>query len=148
VNSSFDESLARFHRFLEGNGYPREIVWLTAYDVIVTSKPFINIRVPSHDHDNERHARELFELGTTERRGVLFDTVCDGGNITYCYAWVPLDSAEAERSLMSRGLKLSVKTGPGRIRAEVVKNWLQWIILKIWYRKYRGLRDELFHIER
>lgn len=38
MSTTFDESLARFQQFLETNGFPGKVVWITPNDLIVTGK--------------------------------------------------------------------------------------------------------------
>jgi hypothetical protein len=144
VSTEFDESLAKFQQFLETNGYPREVVWVTPDDLIVTGERLIYIRVPVSSK-NEVQARTLFEQGTTRQMGVLFDTICVGGNETFCCAWVPPDEDQAERALMPKQLKLSAKVD--KVGGTPVRSRLQWFLLRLRYWKYQNLKNSLFWIE-
>jgi hypothetical protein len=143
MSSSFDESLVEFQRFLERNGYPREVIWVTPRDVLVSREPLIYVRVPV-PRDNELHVRRLFDLGITQQTGVLFDTVCEGEGVTFSYAWVPCDDLEAEEALMPKGLKMSAKTGASRMTAKAVRSNMQWLYLWLKYRKEQKLKSHLF----
>lgn len=121
MNSSFNEALVGFQQFLEKNRYPREVVWVRPDDVLVSSKPVIYVKVPVPG-DNQQSVRKLFELGISQRKGVLFDTLCEGDGVTFSYAWVPRDESEAEQALMPEGLKMSAKTGASRMTGRVVRS--------------------------
>jgi len=143
MGPSFDESVAKYKRFLEENGYPSHVVWVMPEDVLVSSGPVIYVRVPVSE-SNEEFVRHLFDLGISQEKGVLFDTVCDGDGITFSYAWVPRDGAEAEESMMPKGLKLSAKTGASRVRGRAVKSRLQWAYLQMKNRRHQTMKEQLF----
>jgi hypothetical protein len=81
---AFRQSIIRFARFLEANGYPGRVVWVRQNDLLMTGHNEISVKVPLPT-DNERHAQTLFEAGMREQMGVLFATLCKGDTVTYCY---------------------------------------------------------------
>jgi hypothetical protein len=143
MGSSFDESVAEYRNFLEKNGYPSHVIWVTPEDVLVSSGPVIYVRVPVSE-SNEKSVRQLFDLGISQERGVLFDTLCDGDGLTFSYAWVPRDGAEAEESLMPKGLKLSAKTGASRVPGRTVGSRLRWAYLQMKNRRHQRMKEQMF----
>jgi len=87
----------------------------------------------------------LFEQGTRQQKGVLFDTICVGHRESFCYAWVPRDVDQAQPAMMSNGLKLSVKTN--KIPGIKIRSWFFWLVLRTRYWKYQELKKGLFWIE-
>jgi hypothetical protein len=144
VSATFDESVTQFQDFLQNNGYSREVVWITPRDVILTRKRLIYVKFPV-PRDNERFVRELFELGTTNRRGILFETICSAANIAFCRAWVPANDSERHRFLMPEGLKMSAHTC--RVAAFTVQNGLHWLFLQLRYANHQALKRVLFNLD-
>ncbi len=136
VDATFEDSLSRFQQFIEKQGYPREVVWIACDDLIVTGKGFFYVRVPDV-RESEIQARMLFEQGTRQQKGVLFDTICVGHRESFCYAWVPRDVDQAQRAMMSNGLKLSVKTN--KIPGIKIRSWFYWLVLRTRY--WRSIRS-------
>ena len=143
MSPSFDESLARYKQFLGENGYPREVVWVTPDDVLLSSSPVIFVKLPVPE-SNEQSVRHLFDLGISQQKGVLFDTLCEGNGVTFSYAWVPSDDSEAEEHLMPKGLKLSARTGTSRMLGRAVGSRLRWSYLQLKYRGQQNMKGQLF----
>jgi len=143
MGPSFDESVTKYKQFLEEHGYSRDVVWVKPDDVLVSGGPVIYVKVPV-SRSNEESVRTLFDLGMSQERGVLFDTLCDGDGITFSYAWVPRDDAEAEEYLMPKGLKLSAKTGASRIPGKAVGSHLRWSYLQLKYRGQQSRKEQMF----
>ena len=147
ASTTFEDSVARFRRFLEDNGYPGEIVWTSPDDLVVAGKRLMYVRVPT-ERENEFRSRRLFEQGTTQEKRILFDAICADDVQTFCRAWVPRDQDQAQRALMPKGLKLSANVH--RMPGLRVRNGLHWCLLQIRHRKHRKHRkqkDNLFWIE-
>jgi len=119
LNPTFEESLQKFQKFLENNWYPREVVWVTPDDVLIGNGPTVYVKTPI-PAKSKMLARQLFEIGIAQQNGVLFDTLCQSDGMTFCYAWVPASNEEADRSLMSNGLKLAARTGSSKLPARIV----------------------------
>ena len=126
---SFEDSLSEFREFLQKNDYPEKVEWVEPGDVLLSGRRLIYVRVPVPEM-NEQRVRQQFDLSQGSHRGILFGTICAIGDTTYAYAWMPRDAAEAERSLMSNGLKMSAKTGLGKVPGKAVHNRLWWTYLQ------------------
>jgi hypothetical protein len=142
-DANFEESVARYEKFLKENGYPPRVVWVRWRDVLLTGRRQIFVRTPVPT-TNEGLARTAFNDGIAKKLGILFATVCEMDGVTCCRAWVPADEDEAERSLMPEGLKLSVTTGESRLYGKAVTNRIGWFWLKLKYRQCQHLKDFLF----
>jgi hypothetical protein len=143
MSSRFDESFAKFQLFLKDHGYPTNVVWVTPNDILVSGRPEIYVKVPV-PKANEQSVRQLFDLGMSQERGVLFDTICEDKDATFSYAWMPRNDAEAAESLMPKGLKLSAKTGSSRVPARAVASRLRWAYLQMKYRRQQNMKPQLF----
>jgi|HubBroStandDraft_1064217.scaffolds.fasta_scaffold69675_2 hypothetical protein len=143
MGPSFDESLAKYKQFLVENGYSSDVVWVIPDDVLVSSGPVIYVRMPVSG-SNEESVRRLFDLGMSQKKGVLFDTLCDGDGVTFSYAWVPRDNADAQESLMPKGLKLSAKTGTSRVPGRAVGSRLRWLYLQLKCRGQQTIKEQMF----
>lgn len=141
--ASFEDSVSEFREFLRKNDYPEKVAWVEPGDVLLSGFRLIYVRVPI-PRTNEQHVRQLFDLSQSSYIGILFGTICAIKDTTYANAWMPRDAGEAERRLMSDGLKMSAKTGIGRIPGETVRSLLRWsyLRLKLWRRQRQ--KDQLF----
>ena len=142
---TFEESVTQLRHFLQSNGYSGEVAWVTPRDVILTRKRLMYVKVPV-PLDNARLVRELFELGTTGKRGILFETVCCTSNVTFCHAWVPTNDSERQRFLVPEGLKMSAHTC--KLAAREVSDGLQWFLLRLRYAKDQALKLGLFNLNK
>jgi hypothetical protein len=143
VQSSFEESVARFQQFLKEVGYPTTVLWVKPDDVILTDRRLIYVK-QSVSKKNESDAQQAYGLGINRKLGVLFCALCSTDEITYAYVWVPTDELDAQRALMPRDLKLSAATGADRIRGMVVRSRLLSACLSMRYRSKQKWKDQLF----
>ena len=145
MRQTFEESLLKFQNFLENSGYPREVAWVTPEDVLIASGPLIYVRIPVAK-GNVAFVRQLFESGIDQQKRVLFDTLCEAGGISFCYAWMPRSAQQAEEALMPKGLKLSVRTSVSKLPARTVRSGVRWSYLRLRFwklqRRKRGLFQE------
>jgi hypothetical protein len=143
VNSSFDQALVEFGRFLSKNGYPEEVRWLLPEDVLLSDRRHIHVKVPVPS-TNETRARELYDLSVSQGIGIPFGTICMIDDTTYAYAWSPRDSEEAELRLMGNGLKMSLHLEDSKVAGETVSHMLRWLYLRLRLRRKQAHRAELF----
>jgi hypothetical protein len=103
----FDEALSRFRAFLGSQGWPTEIVWARAGDVIRDSSEVVSIVRRESGADSE--ARKTFEDGLGVGLGVSFEAVCTLADETVAVVAFPADSREAELLMYPSdgGLKMS-----------------------------------------
>jgi hypothetical protein len=144
-NATFEESLEQFRQFLANNHYPRNIVWLTADDIIITSRGvrYVRVVLPTQ---RECTVRRSFEAGLVQQRGVVFEAVCEEDAVTFCRAWSPRNRAEAQQLLVGTGLRLSVPTDSSKAPGRSVKSRLLWWFLKLKYARNKSLRKRLFNL--
>jgi hypothetical protein len=140
---SFDEALSKFREFLEGNGYGKDVVWVTSDDVLLSTRRLVYVKVPA-PASNEKNVRQLFDSGVAQGMGILLDTVCECGGTTFSYAWVPRHRSEAQQALMPSGLKMSAQTGSSRVAAKTVKSTLRWSLLRFRYLGQQRFKSTLF----
>jgi hypothetical protein len=129
VASSFEDSLSEFREFLQKNDYPEKLAWVEPGDVLLSGRRLIYVRVPVPEI-NEQRVRRQFDLSQNSHKGILFGTICAIEDTTYAYVWMPHDATEAERNLMSDGLKMSAKTGLGKVPGRAVHSRLWWAYLQ------------------
>jgi hypothetical protein len=128
----------KFCRFLGKNGYPEKVVWVTARDILLSGRRLFYVKVPVPD-SNENGVRQLFEAGASEEWGILLDTICETKDATYAFAWSPRNAREAERNLMHKGVKMSVRPREAKVPCEPVRSRLRWSYLQ-W--KHRGRQQQ------
>jgi len=145
MHETFEAAIVKFRNFLLTNNCSPEILWVSSKEVAFPPKHFVYVKspVPAANLDL---ARESYESGMAQNRGVLFSTVCEMKDATCCFVWFPKDQDEAERYLMPAdgSLKMSVRTDSPRIRGKIVKNSLRWKLLQMAYRKRAALFDPRF----
>jgi hypothetical protein len=143
VDTSFEDSLLEFREFLQRNAYPGKVTWVEPDDVLLSGRRLIYVRA-SVPRTNEEHVRQLFDLSRTRNTGILFETICAVEDTTYAYAWAPSDAVEAGRRLMSNGLKMSAKTGLGKVPGKAVRSRLRWAYLRWALKGRQRNKGELF----
>jgi hypothetical protein len=143
LSLSFDASLTKYRKFLGKNGYSPNTVWITPHDVLVCDRPLVYVKMPVPE-ENEESAQRLFEFGISEKKGVLFETVCASIDTTFIQAWVPRDDSEAEQYQMPRDLKMSAVVGASRLPARIVESRWLWWLLGHRDRKLQSLKHQLF----
>jgi len=117
----FDESLASFLRFVGGEGFSTELVWVFREDVTNCIRDhWVRVPVPA---GNASLARDYFEYGRGEGRGVTLEVLCRLGGRSACFVWVPEDE-EAASYAMQGPLKLKVPMQP--VEARAVRSALRW----------------------
>ena len=109
---SFSEASSRFLDFLEGNGFPGEVLWLFREDVMVTDRGQLWIRLPIPE-ENLRLAQAAYDRGCAKGPGVKLEVFCVISSAVSCaFVSVPCDQRTAELDQI-QGLKMSV---PERVR--------------------------------
>jgi hypothetical protein len=141
--ASFEDSILEFREFLGKNDYPEKVAWLEPRDVLLSGRRLIYVRAPVPE-TNEQRVRQLFDLSQSNHSGILFETICAIMDTTYAYAWMPSDAAEARHRLMGDGLKMSVKTGLGKVPGKAVHSRLWWTYLQLALRGKQQNKDQLF----
>jgi hypothetical protein len=115
MSLSFEESCSRYRDFIAENGYPRDLVWITQKDVLLSGKRFLYVRLPIPE-SNREHARALFDAAMKEQSGVSFRKVCETEHATLCSVWVPADGSERQYAMCSqKDLKMSAANGESRV---------------------------------
>jgi hypothetical protein len=122
-NASFEEAVIAFQTFLEKCERSQRIAWVGSEDVLLTGKRFMYVRTPIAQSQAAK-ARETYEQGLKQGRGVRLETLCELNGITCCHVWVPQDEVDAAQSMMGKALHLSVRTD--RIIGKPVQGDLRW----------------------
>jgi hypothetical protein len=142
MTSTFEESCARFRKFLGGNGYPVDLIWIAPPDLLAGDRLFY-VRLPVPDINVQR-VRECFENAMEQQSGIVFTTVCELGSATCCRVWVPADEDERERAMCPRDLKLCAQSGNSRIRGQGVRSRFKWEYLRFRHRDQQALISDFF----
>ena len=142
---SFGATVARFQEFLGQNQYSENILWLTPEDLLLSGKQSVYVRVPI-PAANEMKARNLYDEGVANGRGLLVSTICEMEGSTCCYVWYPRSQEEEPLGLWPHdgSVKLSAKIETSRIPGRPVKSRLLWAFLKLRNRKKQNLKEFLF----
>lgn len=127
----FDESLAAFHRFVGGEQFSTDLAWVFREDVTNCVHDYW-VRVPVPE-GNAALARDYFEWGRAQGRGVTLEVLCRVGGRSACFVWVPEDD-EAASYAMQGPLKLKAPTHP--VEASQVRSGLAWR-WRCWYHRWR-----------
>jgi hypothetical protein len=142
MTSTFEESCARFQKFLGSNGYPADLIWVTAQDLLAGDR-LLYVRLPVPDVNVQR-VREVFENAMEQQSGIVFTTVCELDSATCCRAWVPADDDERERAMCPRDLKISALTGNSRICGQGVRSRFKREYLRFRHRDRQALMSDFF----
>jgi hypothetical protein len=134
VETTFEQSCARFSSFLKNNGYPDELIWITPQDILFTNRRLLYVKFPIPRRNLEQvHA--LFDKAMKEQSGISFSTACELDRFTCCKAWVPANDDERMRAMCSRDVKLSAATGNSRMPGKAVRSDLVWRYLRMRYKQ-------------
>jgi hypothetical protein len=142
---TFEAAENRYRRFLVENGYPPQIIWVRSQNVVFPGKRFVYVKFPI-PAENLARARETYESGITQQRGVLFSSLCELEEATCCFVWFPKDRDEAARYLMPAdgSLKMSALIDLARVPGRVIRTSLAWKILQLRHGKRTIMRDLQF----
>ena len=135
---TLDAAEQRFAQFLVRNGYPADVRWLVADNVVVDKRRRCWIR-----EDNERASAEAnrrYLAGLERNLGIALRAVCCSGAMTFATVFIPVDDLDAQYQLMGRCLKISCPTET--IQASIVKNPIRWFFLKLRY----GRQSEMLEL--
>jgi hypothetical protein len=86
----------------------------------------------------------LFEAGASEEWGILLDTICETKDAAYAFAWSPRNAREAERNLMHKGVKMSVRPREAKVPGKAVRSRLWWSYLQYKLREKQQQKHLLF----
>ena len=123
----FDDALPSFAEFLASQGFRTSPVWVFREDVISSSRScWIRLPLPV---DHQAFAREYFEWGRAQGRGVTLEALGRMNDQTVCFVWVPEDDESASYA-MQGPLKFKVPVEPIEttgIRSRLRWRWLLWL---------------------
>ena len=141
---NFDEAVANFRAFLERNGYPPDVIWVTEKNVLVAPSRLIYVRSPI-PRESAAAARCTFETGISGL-GVWLNTICASQHTSYCNAWTPNDADQAARAMIrARAVKMSASTSHSE--AIAVQSGGKWLLLRFKLRRHQRFRASLFNFE-
>jgi len=142
---TFEAAENRYRRFLSENGYAPKIIWVRSQNVVFPGRRYVYVKFPIPT-ENLAQARETYESGMAQKRGVLFSSLCELEEATCCFVWFPKDRDEAARYLMPAdgSLKMSALIDLARVPGRVIRNSLAWRIVRLRHGKRTLMRDPLF----
>ncbi len=106
---SFAEAVEQLRSFLIAQDWPTEIAWLRA--AAVTTRDQLVVVNPNRLLELQA-ASLAYCAGMSRGLGVLLAGLAHDASRSYCYVWTPESEADAEASMISAGLKLSLVTQP------------------------------------
>jgi hypothetical protein len=142
MEDDFDDAVLRFKAFLENNGFPSCITWLTDADILLTGSKVIYMRHPD-EKSTEKEARKAFKQGLARGNGVLIKRLFSKDDKTYSFVWCPENQTEAEYALLPREIKFSVITSQV-FKMVVVQDEEEWLHLADQYSPEQSQRMQLF----
>jgi hypothetical protein len=123
----FDEAVSQLRAFLEGQGWPTEVVWRSRDDIARATNGDIYVRRRAKGRALEL-ARKHYERGRRQGVGVALEVRCQIEGAACASVFWTADPVVAESFMMpDRGLKLSVATT--RRGARVVGALMFWLAL-------------------
>jgi len=133
----FAETLASFRHFLEQQGVPRNIVWVSPEQTIYLSREW---KVFEGEGIAESTVSALYQAAWAADLGMQLGVLCADDDNSYCYFYAPADSVDAEYTLLGSGcIKLMVPVGVPRA-STIERGWLaRWYQLKEWkFKKWKN----------
>jgi hypothetical protein len=111
----------------------------------VSGKRSVFVRVPI-PVTNEMKARDAYDKGVANGRGLLMSTICEMDGSTCCYVWYPRRQEKEPQGLwpLDGTVKLSAKTGMSKILGKPIMSRLIWAFLKLQNRRKQDLKQLLF----
>jgi hypothetical protein len=97
-DTSFDDAQVVFKEFLQKQGHSGCLLWLFREDVISDKGKYF-IKIPKAT-ENERRAKECYELGRRRGFGVALHGFCLLDNCICCYIQLPEDDLDSQYKLM------------------------------------------------
>lgn len=138
---TFEAEVFRFQEFLRANRWSERIVWIQPQDLLLTGKQFCYLKMPV-PKSRDTAARQAFDKGIQEGRGVLLASRLELQGTSYCYIWVPANDDEAMRALMPAGVKLSIPND--RVPVRLIRNRLLWWWLTFRLKQKQSNKEWLF----
>jgi hypothetical protein len=139
AQTSFDEAVGEFKKFLAENNIPSEILWLFKEDVFSRNVEFhaldFWLKLPLPE-ENEKLAEKHYEIGRQKNFGLGLSAfaLCEGK--VCCAVVIPKDKEDSEYMLMSpEYLKFSCVIGMPVARA--VRSSLRWKLFRLLPFKYK-----------
>lgn len=115
-----------FRQFVGREGFSTNLVWVFSEDVTSCVRDYwVRVPVPAA---NEALAREYFEYGRQQGRGVTLEVLCRLGGLSACFVGVPEDDETASYA-MQGPLKLKVPVSPveaSAVRWGMAWRWRRW----------------------
>jgi hypothetical protein len=117
IKESFEEASQGLVECLRRRGHPDHVVWIFQEELTSFRRQvFVH---PSPHETNRELARQLFNFGVGQGRGLKLKAVGFANHRAYSYVWVPADDIDANQS-MTNGLHFNVgleshDTGRGRV---------------------------------
>jgi hypothetical protein len=130
---SFEAAMKEFVRFIVGQGFPPNLLWINRTDVVASKRrgrgaEFVWKGDPTQ---RERQARAEYQRAAARHTGVAFEARSRTKRWTICRVYVPVDDRDAElRMIPKTGAKYSAADRP--LPTVLVENGLRWSLLNLW----------------
>jgi hypothetical protein len=139
----FETAERRFQAFLQSLGRHGRIHWVFPEDGVCLNR-ILYLRGREESATRAEAARE-YERARAGGLPVELSTLGYGNRETFAFIFSPHDRKEAQKSLLSEGLKLSAVSGDPTCR--VIRNRLLWALLWWLGQRKRPYVNFLFHRE-
>ncbi len=130
---AFDEAIAKFQGFLEGEGLPREIVWVAPEHTIFCRREW---KIFEGEGVKESEVRSAYDAARqADFLGIELGVLCSDRDFTYCYLYIPADEYTASRKLLAN--TTTKFTSPvkvpsaSRVRRGIPSMWYQLRELRV-----------------
>ena len=132
----------RFKEFLTQNGYPPDVRWILAKDLLIDTSGRYYVRHADRFHlDGAQEADRRYTVGLGKQIGISLRAYCASETETFASVFVPADATDAQYHLMGPGLKM---TCPTKIQpAQMIESGGLWLLLTLRNRARIRMFDEL-----
>lgn len=140
AETSFDQAVHGFKRFLAENHLPTEILWVFIEDTFQRNNEFYEtdfwLKLPLPE-ENEEFAKKHYKIGQQENLGVCISAFALCEDKVCCSLVIPKDKEDSEFLFMSpKYLKFTItKDLP---KAQPVRSHLQWKLFSLLPFKYKS----------
>jgi hypothetical protein len=125
--STLSEAAELFREYLASNGYPTQIRWITADQILQGEDGKYQVHAVSEE-DARAEAEEHYSAGLLAGFGILLQALCATETETIAEIYIPSDEADAKLNRIRSNLKF---TCPGAITpASYVQDSVAWKHMK------------------
>jgi hypothetical protein len=128
---NFEDAAGDFARFAVSQGFPPNLLWVTADDVLLGrwNGSWIYFILKDDPAKRQQVAKAEYERAISRNIGLAFEGKCKTDRWTICRLYVPVNDLDAQyRMIPQTGLKLNVAVDP--LPAILLTSGTLWRLLK------------------